>query len=163
MSEQLSKIAKGTRNKYLTFFLDEEQYGIDIAQVKEIIAVMKITSVPRTPKYVSGVINLRGTIIPIIDTRARFDMEIQEYGEQTAIIIVEIRQISIGFVVDQVEEVLSIDDSNIAEPPKFGTNINTDFIKNMGRVGDNVIMNLDIEKLFESEEIAMLETMAKKD
>ncbi len=161
MSENNSKAARGARNKYLTFFLDDEQYGIDIAQVKEIIAVMKITHVPRTPNYVSGVINLRGTIIPVIDTRARFGMEMQEYGEQTAIIIVEIRQVSIGFVVDKVEEVLSIDDSNIAEPPKFGTNINTDFIKSMGRVGENVIMNLDIEKLFEAEEIAMLETMAK--
>ncbi|MEY4505298.1 MAG: hypothetical protein RL154_1598 [Pseudomonadota bacterium] len=161
MSEHISKASRSAKNKFLTFFLGDEQYGIDIAQVKEIIAVMKITHVPRTPVYVSGVINLRGTIIPVIDTRSRFNMELQEYGEQTAIIIVEIRKVSIGFVVDKVEEVLSIDEANITEPPKFGTNINTDFICSMSRVNDDVIMNLDLEKLFEAEEIAMLETMAK--
>jgi len=161
MSAQTSQSAKNGKNKYLTFFLGDEQYGIDISQVKEIIAIMKITHIPRTPSYVSGVINLRGSIIPVIDTRGRFGMELQEYGEQTAIIIVEIKKVSIGFVVDKVEEVLSVDEANIAEPPKFGTNINTDFIKTMSRIGDNVIMNLDIEKLFEAEEMAMLETIAK--
>lgn len=163
MSSDNKISTKGSKNKYLTFFLGNEQYGIEISQVKEIIAVMKITHIPRTPSYVSGVINLRGTIIPVIDTRTRFSMDKKEYDEQTAIIIVEIKKISIGFAVDQVEEVLSIDEANLAEPPKFGTNIDTDFIKSMGRVGDEVIMNLDVEKLFEAEEIAILETMVKKD
>ncbi len=152
---------RASKNKFLTYFLGDEEYGVDISQVREIIAMMKITPVPRTPKYVAGVINLRGSIIPVIDTRLRFDMPPLEYTEQTAIIIIEINKVSIGFVVDKVEEVLTIDEASISEPPKFGTNINTDFIKNIARVSDMVIMILDLEKLFEAEELSMLDAMSK--
>lgn len=152
---------RASKNKFLTYFLGEEEYGVDISQVREIIAMMKITPVPRTPKYVAGVINLRGSIIPVIDTRLRFEMPPLEYTEQTAIIIIEINNVSIGFVVDKVEEVLTIDEANISEPPKFGTNINTDFIKNIARMGEMVIMILDLEKLFEAEELSMLDAMSK--
>ncbi|MGE4398584.1 MAG: chemotaxis protein CheW [Campylobacterales bacterium] len=152
---------RASKNKFLTYFLGEEEYGVDISQVREIIAMMKITPVPRTPKYVAGVINLRGSIIPVIDTRLRFEMPPLEYTEQTAIIIIEINKVSIGFVVDKVEEVLTIDEANISEPPKFGTNINTDFIKNIARMGEMVIMILDLEKLFEAEELSMLDAMSK--
>jgi len=152
---------RASKNKFLTYFLGEEGYGVDISKVREIIAMMKITPVPRTPKYVAGVINLRGAIIPVIDTRLRFDMPPLEYTEQTAIIIIEINKVSIGFVVDKVEEVLTIDEANISEPPKFGTNINTDFIKNIARIGEMVIMILDLEKLFEAEELSMLDSIAK--
>ncbi|MCI4399426.1 MAG: purine-binding chemotaxis protein CheW [Campylobacteraceae bacterium] len=152
---------RASKNKFLTYFLGEEEYGVDISKVREIIAMMKITSVPRTPKYVAGVINLRGAIIPVIDTRLRFEMPPLEYTEQTAIIIIEINKVSIGFVVDKVEEVLTIDEANISEPPKFGTNINTDFIKNIARAGEMVIMILDLEKLFEAEELSMLDAMSK--
>ena len=161
MKESEKSHIKASKNKFLTFFLGEEEYGIDISQVKDIIAIMKTTAVPKTPAYVVGVINLRGSIIPVIDTRLRFDMPLIEYDEQTAIIIVEIDKISIGFIVDKVEEVLSIDDANISEPPRFGTNINIDFIKNMARVGETVVMILDLEKLFEAEELSALDMMSK--
>ncbi len=159
MGEQLHN--KAAKIKFLTYFLGDEQYGIDISLVKEIIAIMKITAVPKTPKYVMGVINLRGSIIPVIDTRTRFDMPPEEYDEQTAVIIVEIDKVSVGFIVDQVEEVLSVDAENISEPPKFGTNVNTDFIRNMVRVGDNVVMVMDLERLFEADELAQLGSLGK--
>jgi purine-binding chemotaxis protein CheW len=152
---------RAAKNKLLTFFLGDEEYGVDISKVREIIAMMKITSIPKTPDYVAGVINLRGAIIPVIDTRLRFEMPVIEYDEQTAIIIIEINKLSIGFVVDKVEEVLSIDTEDLSEPPKFGTNVNTDFIKNMARVENEVIMVLDLEKLFEAEELSALDSMAK--
>ncbi len=152
---------RASKNKFLTYFLGDEEYGVDISKVKEIIAMMKITPVPKTPKYVAGVINLRGAIIPVIDTRLRFNMQSIEYTEQTAIIIIEINKVSIGFIVDKVEEVLTIDEANISEPPKFGTNINTDFIKNIARMGEMVIMILDLEKLFETEELSMLDAITK--
>jgi purine-binding chemotaxis protein CheW len=161
MSDAVNLRTKASKNKFLTYFLGDEEYGVDIAQVREIIAMMKITPVPKTPKYVAGVINLRGAIIPVIDTRLRFDMPSLEYTEQTAIIIIEINKVSIGFVVDKVEEVLTIDEASISEPPKFGTNINTDFIKNIARIEDMVIMILDLEKLFEAEELSMLDSIAK--
>ncbi len=161
MSDTENIKSRASKNKFLTYFLGDEEYGVDISQVREIIAMMKITPVPKTPRYVAGVINLRGAIIPVIDTRLRFDMPSLEYTEQTAIIIIEINKVSIGFVVDKVEEVLTIDDANISEAPKFGTNINTDFIKNIARIGEMVIMILDLEKLFEAEELSMLDSMSK--
>lgn len=161
MSDTENIKSRASKNKFLTYFLGDEEYGVDISQVREIIAMMKITPVPKTPRYVAGVINLRGAIIPVIDTRLRFDMPSLEYTEQTAIIIIEINKVSIGFVVDKVEEVLTIDESSISEPPKFGTNINTDFIKNIARIGEMVIMILDLEKLFEAEELSMLDSMSK--
>lgn len=161
MSQEKKLSIRASKNKFLTFFLGEEEYGVEISKVREIIAMMKITSVPKTPDYVVGVINLRGSIIPVIDTRARFDMQSIEYGEQTAIIIIEINKLSIGFVVDKVEEVLAVDDENMSEPPKFGTNINTDFIKNIARVGEEVVMVLDLEMLFAAEELSALDSMSK--
>jgi purine-binding chemotaxis protein CheW len=138
-------------NRYLTFFLGEELYGIDISKVKEIIAMMKITRVPKSHHYIKGVINLRGSIIPVIDTRLRFDIDMAEYGIETAIIIIEIQKINIGFIVDKVEEVMEIESDDTL--PKFGFNIDIEFIKSIGRVRDMIVMILDIEKIFESEEI----------
>jgi len=161
MNDAQNLKSRASKNKFLTYFLGDEEYGVDISQVREIIAMMKITPVPKTPKYVAGVINLRGAIIPVIDTRLRFEMPPLEYTEQTAIIIIEINKVSIGFVVDKVEEVLTIDESNISEAPKFGTNVNTDFIKNIARIGEMVIMILDLEKLFEAEELSLLDALAK--
>ena len=158
---QQSVKLRSSKNKFLTYFLGEEQYGIDISHVREIIAIMKITPVPKTPNYISGVINLRGSIIPVVDTRKRFEMETIEYSDQTAIIIIEIKKMSIGFIVDKVEEVLGVDDENISEPPRFGTNVNTEFVKNMAKHNDAVIMIMDMERLFEAEELSMLESITK--
>ncbi|DAB38779.1 MAG TPA: chemotaxis protein CheW, partial [Sulfuricurvum kujiense] len=142
--------AQGRRERYLTFFLGEEQYGIAIDRIKEIIAIMKVTNVPKTPEYMRGVINLRGSIIPVVDTRLRFGMETKEEDMHTAIVIVEVDKVNIGFIVDRVEEVASIDSANMSDPPKFGNNIDTDFICSMAQMDENVVMILDVLKLFEA-------------
>ena len=153
--------AQSRRERYLTFFLGEEQYGIAIDRIKEIIAIMKVTNVPKTPEYMRGVINLRGSIIPVVDTRLRFGMESKEEDMHTAIVIVEVDKVNIGFIVDRVEEVASIDSAALSEPPKIGNNIDTDFICSMAQMNDNVVMILDVLKLFEADELISLEQIQK--
>ena len=153
--------AQGRRERYLTFFLGEEQYGIAIDRIKEIIALMKVTYVPKTPEYMKGVINLRGSIIPVVDTRTRFGMEPQEETMHTAIIIVEVDKVNVGFIVDRVEEVASIDSSNLGAAPKFGSNVDTDFICSMAQIEENVVMILDVLKLFEADELMNLEQITQ--
>jgi len=149
------------RERYLTFFLGEEQYGIAIDRIKEIIALMKVTYVPKTPEYMKGVINLRGSIIPVVDTRSRFGMEPQEETMHTAIIIVEVDKVNVGFIVDRVEEVASIDSSNLGAAPKFGSGVDTDFICSMAQIGESVVMILDVLKLFEADELVSLEQITQ--
>jgi purine-binding chemotaxis protein CheW len=149
--------AQGKKERYLTFYLGDEQYGIAIDKIKEIIAMMDVTNVPNTPPFMRGVINLRGSIIPIVDTRLRFGMEHRDEDMHTAIIIVEVEKVNIGFIVDRVEEVSSIDESNLSEPPKFGSHVDTNFICNVAQIEDNVAMILDVVKLFETDELVSLE------
>jgi len=149
------------RERYLTFYLGEEQYGIAIDRIKEIIAMMKVTHVPKTPVYMKGVINLRGSIIPVVDTRLRFGMETRESDMNTTIVIVEMDKVNIGFIVDRVEEVSSIDSTALSEPPRFGNNIDTDFICSMAQMEENVVMILDVLKLFEADELISLEQIQK--
>lgn len=151
------------RERYLTFFLGEEQYGIGIDRIKEIIAMMKVTKVPKTPEYIRGVINLRGSIIPVVDTRSRFGMQIKEADMHTAIVIVEVEKVNIGFIVDRVEEVASIDAANLSEPPKFGSHIDTEFLCSMAQMEENVVMILDVLKLFEADELIGFKQMQKTD
>ena len=153
--------AQSRRERYLTFFLGDEQYGIAIDRIKEIIAIMKVTNVPKTPEYMRGVINLRGSIIPVVDTRLRFGMETKEEDMHPAIVIVEVDKVNVGFIVDRVEEVASIDSSALSEPPKFGNSIDTDFICSMAQMGENVVMILDVLKLFEADELISLEQIQK--
>jgi purine-binding chemotaxis protein CheW len=145
-------------NKYLTFALGAEEYGVEILKVREIIGYMDITAVPQTPHYVKGVVNLRGQVIPVMDLRAKFGMETTEVTDETCIIVVEIahetRKLSTGIVVDRVREVLDIRAEAIEEPPAFDSSVNTDFILGMGKVGDAVKILLDIDKVLIREELA---------
>ena len=138
-------------SKYLTFALANEEYGLEILKVREIIGYMEITNVPQTPVYVKGVINLRGQVIPVVDLRAKFGMETVEVTEETCIIVVEITQgdhkFSTGVVVDRVQEVLDIVGEDIEEAPQFGSSVNTDFILGMGKIGDSVKILLDIDRV----------------
>lgn len=164
MDEVKKETAKG--NRYLTFFVDDEQYGVDISRIKEIIAPMNITSVPKTPDYMQGVINLRGSIIPVVDVRLKFGMTPKEMDINTAIIIYEVNKVSIGFIVDYVEDVLNIDQKHISEAPKFGSSIDTQFIENVAEVNNDVIMLLNLEKIFEADELldmAKLESEPKEE
>ncbi len=146
--------SRGSRAKsglYLTFALGQEEFGLEILKVKEIIGYQDITSVPQTPSEVKGVINLRGQVIPIIDLRSRFSMEEKEVTEQTCIIVVEVdldgSSVQVGIIVDNVSEVLDIQEEQIEPSPEFGNQVNTDYILGMGKVGDNVKILLDIDQV----------------
>ncbi len=150
--------------KYLTFMLVNEEYGIGILKIKEIIGMMPITTVPQTPEFVKGVINLRGKVIPVIDLRLRFGMEPIDYTERTCIIVVEIQgqtgTVLIGSVVDTVSEVLTIKGEDIEDTPTFGTKLDTDYILGMAKVEGGVKILLDIDQVLNTEEIAVLEKAA---
>lgn len=133
--------------KYLTFGLDREEYGLEILKVREIIGMMDITPVPRTPAFVRGVINLRGNVIPVIDLRLKFAMVAAERTEQTCIIVVDVQSMEIGIVVDRVSEVLDIATDNIEDAPSFGSSVDTRFILGMGKTGSQVTILLDIDEV----------------
>jgi purine-binding chemotaxis protein CheW len=146
--------------KYLTFNLANEEYGIGILKVKEIIGMMTITPVPQTPSFVKGVINLRGKVIPVIDLRLKFGMEEIDYNERTSIIVVEVRggtgTVQIGIVVDSVSEVVNIKSEDIENTPTFGTRLDTDYILGMAKLGGGVKILLDIDQVLTDEEISGL-------
>ena len=150
-------------SRYLTFFIEEECYGLNISNVKEIIASMNITNVPKTPNYIKGVINLRGTVIPIIDVRLKFGMDERAYDINTAIIINEIDKVSIGFIVDRVEDVLSIKLSELTDPPKFGTSVDTSFIEKVAQIDKSVVMMLNLKKIFEQDELVDISQIERKE
>ncbi len=150
--------------KYLTFTLVDEEYCIGILKIKEIIGMMPITTVPQTPEFVKGVINLRGKVIPVMDLRIRFGMKAIDYNERTCIIVVEIKgsaeTIQIGIVVDSVSEVISIKGDDIEDTPVFGPELNTDYILGMAKMKGGVKILLDIDKVLSSEEISTLKKAA---
>jgi purine-binding chemotaxis protein CheW len=145
--QDILKETLAKEGKYLTFALDREEYGIEILQVREIIGLMEITSVPQVPAYVLGVINLRGKIIPVIDLRLKFGIAKADYTSETCIIIVDAEDVLMGVLVDKVCEVLEITKENIEPTPCFGARTRADFIKGMGKVAGQVKILLDIEKI----------------
>ncbi|MCP4575957.1 MAG: purine-binding chemotaxis protein CheW [Deltaproteobacteria bacterium] len=158
--DQAVKASVEKEGKYLTFTLADEEYGIGILKVKEIIGMVPITSVPQTPDFVKGVFNLRGKVIPVIDLRLKFDMSPMDYTERTCIIVVEIDgnagAILIGIVVDAVSEVLNIKDDEIEDAPSFGTKLNTEYILGMAKMEGGVKILLDIDLVLEEKEISSL-------
>lgn len=146
--------------KFLTFKLAAEEYGIEILKVQEIIGMMKVTRVPRLPSFVRGVINLRGKVIPVVDLRLKFSMEAKADTEHTCIIVVQIvrdnQRVTTGILVDDVSEVLNVTAEQIEPPPSFGASIATDFIRGMGKVGQKVVMLLDIDKVMAADQIEAL-------
>lgn len=146
--------AKG--GKFLTFFLGEEEYGLEILKVQEIIGLMSITRVPRTPAFVRGVINLRGKVIPIVELRSKFRMETVEDTEQTCIIVVQTQGVQFGVVVDRVSEVVDLDSESIEDAPEFGAEIDTDYILGMGKTGSRVRILVDIDRVLSREELGDL-------
>jgi len=159
-------IAGARAGKYLTFRLDNEEYGLEILKVREIIGLMDITSVPKTPDYVRGIINLRGSVIPVLDLKKKFAMGATEETEETCVIVVEVtlddKKVMMGTIVDAVSEVLEIKENEIENAPAFGTNVNTQFILGIGKVKDEVKILLDIDEVLTASDVAMLEDMAQK-
>ena len=150
--------------KYLTFTLEGEEYGIHILKIKEIIGMMPITSVPRTPDYMKGVINLRGKVIPVVDLRLKFGIEEADYNDRTCIVVVEIKVDSdtflVGIVVDAVSEVLTIKGEEIEAAPTFGAKLNTDYILGMAKIDGGVKILIDIDRIMSAAEIGPLKEAA---
>lgn len=148
---------KGQSEKYLTFKLAEETYGLEIIKVREIIGMLPITRMPRTPGEVRGVINLRGKVIPVIDMRTKFKMDSTETTSETCIIVVDIRdsngELLVGILVDGVSEVLDIGKNDIDEAPELGDSVETHYISGMAKSGDKVIILLDILSVLNIESI----------
>jgi len=158
---EVKKRVDRANNRFLTFYLEDEVYGVHISDVKEIIAMMKITPVPKTPKFIHGVMNLRGNIIPVVDMRQKFDMPSIPPQMYTAIVIIKLEEKLIGFIVDKVEEVINVDDEHLSLPPEFGDQIDTRFIQNIAQYKQKVVMILDLLALFGEEELNMVQSLSK--
>ncbi|MDY6851788.1 MAG: chemotaxis protein CheW [Thermodesulfobacteriota bacterium] len=141
------------KDKYLTFHLAQEEYGVELYYVLEVIGMQKITEMPDMPAFIKGLINLRGQVIPVMDVRLRFGMEPREYDERTCVVVVNIQDISIGLVVDEVEEVLNIPKEQVQPPPKISRMEGGRFIQGLGKVGDGVKILLDVNELLFEEEL----------
>lgn len=152
----VSTLNQSRAGKYLTFFLAGEEYGLEILKVSEIIGLQPITRVPRMPEFVRGVINLRGKVIPITDLRMKFGMGAED-SEDSCIIVVQMRGIQTGIVVDRVSEVVAINESDIEDAPSFGAGIRTEFLLGIGKAGGRVKLLLDIDKVLATTEIAALQ------
>lgn len=146
--------------KYLTFQLDEEEYGLPIKKVREIIGIMDITQIPKTPDFIKGVINLRGKIIPIMDLRLKFVLPGKEYNPRTCIIVIDIEmnelKRQIGIIVDTVSEVVNVRSEEIEPPPQYGAQGAEAFLHGLGKIKEKVILLLDIDKVFGSCELVLI-------
>ena len=162
MDEAVATVT-GKEGMYLTFQLGGEVYALEILKVQEIIGMMNVTRVPRMPEFVRGVVNLRGKVIPVVDLRLKFGLEAQEDTEKTCIIVVEIEQdgqkTTMGIIVDEVSEVIDVSTDQIEPPPDFGASVRTDFILGMGKIGEKVLMMLDIGKVLAREEAIAISAM----
>jgi purine-binding chemotaxis protein CheW len=151
--------------KYLTFKLAVEEYGLEILKVQEIMKMVEVTKIPRTPDYVRGVINLRGKVIPVVDLRLKFGMEAKDTTVKTCVIVVQVKRndstVTMGIIVDEVSEVLDVTSDQIEPSPEFGTAVRTDFILGIGKVGKKVVMLLDADKVLSSTEVAKVATLGK--
>lgn len=143
----------------VTFSIGGEEFGVNILKVQEIIRTMEITKVPRAPEFVEGVINLRGKVIPIIDLRRRFGLAPKAHDKNTRIIVIEINNIIVGFVVDAVSEVLRIPASTVEPPPPVVAGVDSDYISGVGQLQDRLLIMLDLDKLLSSDDVEMLSAM----
>ncbi|MHA6480806.1 chemotaxis protein CheW [Paenibacillus sp. strain BS8-2] len=145
------------RGKLLTFQLENEYFAIDIKHVIEIIGIQPITNIPEMPEFIRGIINLRGNIIPVMDVRLRFGKTFRDYTDRTCIIVVEVLDLSIGLIVDRVSEVIAIPEEHIVNPPELRTSV-ARYVKAIGKVGDNVKLLLDCDKLINDTDASRLYT-----
>lgn len=157
MAEMLKEICRDEADtqhgRFLTFYLGKEVFGIEISYVTQIIGLQKIDRLPDSPDYVKGIINFRGKIIPVIDMCLRLKEKSKPYTDRTCIIVTDIMDAAVGFIVDMVDEVVTIADESIVPPPRLGTGFHSGFIKGIGRDGDSIRLLLDCKQLFHAEEI----------
>lgn len=161
IQEETLKMEEDTqKGKFLTFSLGKEVYAIEIKFVTEIIGIQPITEVPELPEYVKGIINLRGKIIPVLDVRLRFKKKPVDYNDRTCIIVVEVKEVSVGLIVDNVSEVLSIADEDIVPPPDMNKGTENKYIKAIGKVGNEVKLILGCEELMNSNDVELISQIA---
>ena len=147
--------------QYVTFSLGKELFGVEVSRTKEILSLTPVTKVPQTPEYLLGVINLRGQVVPLVDMRLKLGMPANAETEDTCIIVVEVQvdgeTITVGALADAVREVLEIRTDQIEPPPKLGTRLKTEFITGMGKVNEQFLILLNIDRVFSSEELAIVQ------
>jgi purine-binding chemotaxis protein CheW len=146
--------------KFLTFFLGNEEYGIEILTVREIIGLLPVTAMPEMPAFVRGLVNLRGKVIPVVELRKKFGMEPVPDTEQTCIIVVQTHETMLGVVVDQVSEVLNIPATDVVDPPRVGDDMNAEYLLGIGKNRGRVSLLLDVKAVFGPESLAALSQMA---
>lgn len=144
------------KNRYLTFRVGEEDYGIEIVYVTEIVGMQNITEVPDMPEFVKGVINLRGQVIPVIDVRTCFKLKSRDYDDRTCVVVVNIGKNAIGLIVDTVNEVINIAEDQVSLPPKMQGSASGHYIQGLGKVGDQVKILLDVQKLLMSDDLEQI-------
>ena len=153
----MSVAEKSETTQFLTFGLGDDVFAIDVVMAKEVLDFAEVTKVPQTPDYMVGVINLRGSVVPVINMRLKFGMEGIEKTRDSCIIVVEVdvdgEPITVGALADSVQEVMDMNDSQIEPPPKIGTRLNTEFIKGMGNLGDKFVIILDINRVFSADDL----------
>ena len=156
-----------TSRQYVTFLLDEELFGVEVARTREILSLTPVTKVPQTPEYLLGVINLRGQVVSVIDMRLKLGMVAQDETEDSCILVVEVQvdgePIIVGALADAVREVLEIRSDQIEPPPRLGTRLNTEFINGMGKVGEEFLILLNIDRVFNSDELAVVQGVGQID
>ena len=147
-------------NSYLTFKLNDELFAANVAKVLNILEMTKITEVPKAPGYMKGVINLRGTVLPVVDTKIKFDMGITKFTNNTCILVLDIEMdnesVHVGAIVDSVQEVLEFDEKQIQPPPSIGSKYRSEFIEGMVKYNDDFIMILNMDLVFSLDELAVL-------
>lgn len=156
MEESLEVGEDTQKGKFLTFLLGKEVYAIEIKFVIEIIGMQPITEIPELPEYVKGIINLRGKIIPVMDVRLRFKKEPRDYNDRTCIIVVEVENILLGLIVDNISEVMSMADEDIVPPPEINKSTESRYIKGIGKVGNDVKLILNCEKLMNDKDVEII-------
>jgi len=159
LNQQLTNIS--AENQFLTFRVMNEEYGVDVLRVQEIIRYIKPTEIPNTPEVMKGVINFRGEVIPVIDLRRKFGLDFGEYNEFTVIIVLEVKDKIIGIIVDQVSDIISFSTEDIQDNLEFGSDIDTKFIKGMAKVEDRLIMLLELERLISFENFKRINNLDK--
>ena len=153
-----AQVAAGQPNEFLTFTLGDEEYGVDILKVQEIRGYDTVTKIPDAPDFIKGVINLRGTIVPVVDMRIKFKLGRADYNEFTVMIILNIARRVVGMVVDGVSDVMQLSAEQIRPAPEFGGSINTRFITGLGTLDERMLILVDIEKLMSGSDMALMDT-----
>jgi len=163
----MSVAASNEMTQYLTFTLGDDVFAIDVTMAREVLDLCDVTRVPQVPEYMLGVINLRGSVVPVIDMRRKFGMPAAEKTRDSCIVVVEVdvdgEPVTVGALADSVREVLDLTPDQIEPPPRIGTRLNTEFIKGMGSLDDRFVIILDINRVFSAEELALVQDLSGGD